>query len=516
MKNGFTQSMAWLHTWSGLLVGWLLFAIFVGGTIACFDTELDRWTRPGIPAQVPAQVNLDAVVRRLEQEDPKAHAWYLYQPRERYPAIRAGGWDVGREFRVRSYDAATGAPLPDSAGGEFFFTLHYNLHAGTVGMYIVGLAGMLLLLAIVTGVIVHRRIFKDFFTFRPRAGGQRAWLDGHNLTAVLGLPFHLMIAYTGVAIFVSSYMLAGVHLAYKGDAETFYDELEPHPHREEVQQPIGRRASLDAIVADARARLGGEPWLVSVEHPGDASSMVAVGLDHSHHVAWNHRTAYYDGRSGEFMRLGPEPGAAYHSYQFLGGLHMAQFGGALYRWLYFLLGLGGCVMIASGLQVWLQKREKRVAEAGALSGYGLVRVLNLGVIAGMPLAVAAMLWANRLIPMHAAGRVGMEIQVFCSAWVAAALWALWRVRAPRRGWRELCAAVALLLGGLPLLNALTLRDGALPATLARGDWALAAVDLVALALGLCFALVAWRSGRQRAPSRRAANPRALRATGEQA
>ena len=25
MKNGFRQSMAWLHTWSGLLVGWVLF-----------------------------------------------------------------------------------------------------------------------------------------------------------------------------------------------------------------------------------------------------------------------------------------------------------------------------------------------------------------------------------------------------------------------------------------------------------------------------------------------------------
>ena len=32
MKEGFRQSMAWLHTWSGLLFGWLLFAIFLTGT----------------------------------------------------------------------------------------------------------------------------------------------------------------------------------------------------------------------------------------------------------------------------------------------------------------------------------------------------------------------------------------------------------------------------------------------------------------------------------------------------
>ena len=31
MKNGFRQSMAWLHTWSGLLVGWVLFLVFAMG-----------------------------------------------------------------------------------------------------------------------------------------------------------------------------------------------------------------------------------------------------------------------------------------------------------------------------------------------------------------------------------------------------------------------------------------------------------------------------------------------------
>ena len=32
MKNGFRQVAAWLHTWSGLTVGWVLFFVFVTGT----------------------------------------------------------------------------------------------------------------------------------------------------------------------------------------------------------------------------------------------------------------------------------------------------------------------------------------------------------------------------------------------------------------------------------------------------------------------------------------------------
>ncbi len=31
-REGFRQAMSWLHTWAGLVLGWLLFAIFLTGT----------------------------------------------------------------------------------------------------------------------------------------------------------------------------------------------------------------------------------------------------------------------------------------------------------------------------------------------------------------------------------------------------------------------------------------------------------------------------------------------------
>ena len=33
MKAAFRQSMAWLHTWAGLVVGWVLFFMFLTGTV---------------------------------------------------------------------------------------------------------------------------------------------------------------------------------------------------------------------------------------------------------------------------------------------------------------------------------------------------------------------------------------------------------------------------------------------------------------------------------------------------
>lgn len=491
MKNSFLQSMAWLHTWAGLLVGWLLFVIFVGGTLACFDKELDDWMRPALHGTaVPARTHFDAAMDWAQAQAPDAHAWWVHAGTARDRAMKASiALDDGSQIS-RALDPGTGAVLADTAGGSFFFTLHYNLHAGTAGMYVVGLAGMLMLVALVAGVLVHRRLFKDFFTFRPGAGGQRAWLDGHNVTGVLGLPFHLMVAYTGVAIFVASYMVGGLQAGYGGDADRFWHEAGDYYEREAVGRPLPRRHSIDALVADAQRRMGAPVDWASVHHPGDASAVIQFGTRHDRRVAWDMQQVSYDAGDGRFLHRTDPPGGGFTTYAFLGGLHMVQFGGSALRWLYFLMGLSGCVMIASGMQVWVAKRAARIAQAGPLSGYALVQGLNLGVVGGMPLACVSLLLANRLLPATLPDRAAAEVAVFCTVWAGAAVYGAWRSR--RGGWRRLFGAIALALAALPLVNAATAPRSHVLATLARGEVALAAVDLTALALATGFAWLALR------------------------
>ena len=52
-------------------------------------------------------------------------------------------------------------------------------------MWLVGLAGMAMLALCVSGVIIHRKIFVDFFTFRSGSKPRRLILDLHNVTGVL-------------------------------------------------------------------------------------------------------------------------------------------------------------------------------------------------------------------------------------------------------------------------------------------------------------------------------------------
>ncbi|WP_277051908.1 PepSY-associated TM helix domain-containing protein [Zestomonas thermotolerans] len=484
------QSMAGLHTWGGLLPSWLLYVIIFAGSLACFDKELERWMRPALHVPVASSMTADEVRDWLRRNvSDELHAFWTHAPTEREPYWRLG-WEVDGSMEIHdvAFDPAGREPMPGSVGGRFFFDLHYNLHAGMPGVYIVGLAGMFMLVALVSGVIIHRRIFKDFFTLRPQTNGQRAWLDAHNLFGVLGLPFHLVLAYTGVAIFVATYMPAGIQVAYGSDIEKFFGEVMGAYIREGIHQPSSQQVSLDGLIERSRQRWdGAEVGWVSVHHPGDVAAVVDVRQRDESRIAPPQATLSYDEASGELLGE-QQVSAGYQTYSWLTGLHMAQFGGTLVRVLYFLLGLAGCAMLVGGLKVWLAKREERGGRALAL-----VRALNGAVLGGLPLASLALLWGNRLLPASLPERAEAEGWVFVASWLVLAIWAVLRRHQPRALYREQLALGALLALGLPLLNWLTTRDGHLLASLARGDWALAGIDLTLLLAGLLCALFAWRT-----------------------
>ena len=493
------RSMAGLHTWGGLLPSWLLLVILFAGSLACFDKELERWMRPALHVPGAQSLTLDQARAWLTQRAPDAHAFWMRPPDGRQPFWRVGYEPADESAFVNfALDPATGAPLAETQGGEFFFTLHYNLQAGTVGMYIVGLAGMFMLVALISGVIIHRRIFKDFFTLRPDANGQRAWLDAHNLFGVLGLPFHLLLAYTGVAIFVASYMPAAVQVAYQSDGERFFNEIMGGYAREDVQQPAPPAVSLDGLLEDAKRRWGDDQvgW-VSIHHPADAAAVVDMRHYSRSRIADFQWILSYDAGTGALLHEQKPYGAGYQTYAWMTGVHMAQFGGSLVRGLYLLLGLAGCAMLIGGVQVWLRKREAR---GGA--GVSLVRALNGAVIGGLPLASLVLLYANRLLPSGLAERAAAEAYAFVGAWLLVALWAIWRRNSGQVG-RDLLRLGAVLALGLPLVNALVTPHGSLLASLGRADWALAGIDLTLLGVGgLCAVLGYRRRQPHVAPQRR--------------
>lgn len=506
MKQGFRQSMNWLHTWSGLLVGWVLYFIFVTGTAGYFDTEIDRWMQPERPLVAPIGLAraLDIGLARLESQAPHAQSWTIYPPgMHSDPEIKLQWREAvegGRGRSTRELIDGNGAAIKtrETGGGQLLYQMHYRLHylPAKTAYWIVGACAMFMLVAIVSGVITHKRIFKDFFTFRP-AKGQRSWLDAHNAVSVVALPFHLMITYSGLVFYMFTYMPLIVASAYGVDEagqQAFYDLVYRDLPGIEKTGVAGQRVSLHGVVAAAQRYWGQADILsVSVREPGDSNAQVVVSRRRSNPQSGADQLVF-SGRDGTLLRTaGPVRFAPRQANDVLIGLHEGLFAGPLLRWLYFLAGLTGTVMIATGLVLWARKRAERRTDGESAHGLGLVQRLNVGTIVGLPLGIAAFFWANRLLPVDLPYRAAWEAHALFAVWAAALVYGF--MRPAGEAWIKLCAISAMAFVALPLLNALTTKRHlgvTWPHALATGDWALAAFDLCMIAFGLVFAGLSWR------------------------
>jgi len=236
----FRLSMTWLHTWFGLVLGYVLIVVFFFGALSVFDREIDRWAIPETRFAPQPMPSFDRMLAPIfKRIVPEAHE--LDEARARVggplldtlPLMNWSAYTTHRdpvlmmfaEFAVTNnpddpddhvhghvtIDPRSGRLLSDDKlkiGSEFFYPMHYGLHLTwkDLGIWIVGLSALAMLAALVSGIVIHRRIFREFFTFRPRKHVQRSTLDLHNLTGVVALPFHFFFALTGLTIFASMYL----------------------------------------------------------------------------------------------------------------------------------------------------------------------------------------------------------------------------------------------------------------------------------------------------------------------
>jgi uncharacterized iron-regulated membrane protein len=500
--------MAWLHTWAGLLVGWVLFFIFLTGTAGYFDTEIDRWMRPEQPLvteRLPVEQTVNVALKRLQEIAPQAQRWFIGPPVSREsPDLRInwqqrpGSDGVNGNERL---DPATGMPIQarDTGGGQLLYQMHYDLHYLPIDAanWLVGVCTMFMFIAIVSGIIVHKKIFKDFFTFRP-GKQQRSWLDAHNVLSVVALPFHVMITYSGLIFFAFTWMPLIVSANYgfgEENQQVFFDE---YAGRRELEVgPTGLPAPLTAlssVIAEAEQRFGiGQVRFLEIRHPGDANARVTVARLAPGPLR-NVERMVFDGVSGKLLKVqDPMNNAAQGVRDVFLGLHEGLFAGPVLRWLYFLAGLLGTAMIATGLVLWTAKRREQRDAAKSTWGLRLVERLNVGTIVGLPIGIVVYFWANRLIPVSFDGRAAWEVHSMFIAWGAMLIHA--HCRPAAKAWIEQFWIAAGLYVLLPVLNALT-TNRHLGITLPSNDWVLAGFDLTILALGLSFAAAAFHVQRR--------------------
>lgn len=517
MKARFTDSMNWLHTWAGLVVGWLLFAVFLTGTLAYFQYEITRWMQPELPEPAPAIQAIQHAQHYLEQHAAGAERWTIVLPGDRglttdlfwrpVPVAAAEGTPTPRRRFERVSLNGQGEPATarETRGGQFFYRFHFDLHYMPViwARWLVGFCSMLMLLALLTGMVIHKKIFKDFFTLQWFKG-HKSWLDAHTITSVLALPFHLMITYTGLITLMFLYMTLAISSNYENN-QAFFNELASRNAEVKASGTAAPLQPLQNILAQAQNQLhGADISFINVIHPGDQAAVVELREAPTAGLTAGATVLRYAGATTQPLTGEMAPSVPEQVRQTLINLHAGRFADPLLRWLYFLSGLAGSAMIGTGLLLWSARRSTK-SNSSPL-GQRLVHALNGGTLLGLPLAVAGYFWANRLIPTVWPNRADLEIKIFFACWLLMLLYSL--VRPAKRLWPEGLIILAAAFTLLPLLNMLTSPQH-LGHSLSNGQWVFAAIDLSFLLTGL----LCWQSAKilyRRQQSTTAAMPIAVR------
>ncbi|ENU62044.1 PepSY domain-containing protein [Acinetobacter lwoffii] len=543
--EGPRQSMSWLHTWASLILGWLLYAIFLTGTLSFFQNEITVWMKPEFHQSVPPKTQIEqtrVALAYLQQHHPDAGSWAIQLPNSRQNTTTLTIRSAGEDPRARrggtrvTIDSATGEVLQarETRGGSFLYRFHFELYGlpRIWARWMVGVATLLMLVAIISGVITHKKIFKDFFTFRP-GKGQRSWLDAHNATAVFALPFHIMITFSGLLLLLFTLMPWGVNQIYENRGAFLQDqrkslvqdnsiqaesreshseskERRPQAERENrgergemSARSEGRRSrdemqaappapltDLAPILATAEKEWKNNPvGMITIIQPNTVKAEIELRALNGVSVAY--RNVYpslaFNGVTGE---LKPDqttlkmPSIANGIYNVFTTLHEARGVNLALRWLLFMSGVVGTLMIATGLILWCVKRAPQQQKQGYKSfGYRLVEVTNIAAIIGLPVACAAYFYANRFIPADMDMRLNWEIRSFFIVWLLTLLYAM--IRSHRQAWLELLLLATAAFALLPIVNFMT-GGQAIWNSIMHGQWVIASFDLAMWVLAILF------------------------------
>ncbi len=398
-----TKSLLAIHGWSAVFLGLLLYAVILTGTLAVFEHELGVWANP--PVQASDRPLPEGIGARLKILADSVDPAYLDEVGV-FPAADGRlmaffhthiDAEPGREAfedgtlillepsTLDEVDRVTGPAdevfrhFGNNALSNFLLDLHIRLLLpGQWGLWATGLLGFAMLVAAVSGFVIHKHLLKDIFTLRRRRADVLAARDAHVIAGSWSLPFAFVLAFTG-AFFsfggaIGLPMLAAI--AFGGDVETALEVLQPEVGEDASPAAL---ADLDGILASAAARTGGEPQNVFINHWGRADALVTVRMS-AEEGGLLPGAVLYKGASGEFFKtlpnLGNEPSFGGDLAGLMSPLHFGNFAGTPSKVVWFALGFASAYVALTGMVLWTRRREsepgwERLARATAWLGYGL-------------------------------------------------------------------------------------------------------------------------------------------------
>lgn len=333
----------------------------ITGLPLIFKSEIVNWVSP--PPAIATVVqnaptpSLEELAQQALSVRPQGHLLVsMGFPEDRPETVRITTSSIGSlpspGMYTQTFDLRNGELLQHAAPARDFIwvmrELHVSLFAGVPGMLFLGFFGLLVFIAVLSGVVIYAPFMRklDFGTLRAERGPRLLWLDLHNLLGIVTVAWLAVVTLTGVINTLAS-PLTGYWKAT--DMEEAIATLRHLP-------PVEQRISAEQALSAARSVMP-EMTVFNLIFPHTA-------LSSPHHFSAMYRGntpltkrlllfALIDARTGDvsFVRMPWHMKALFLSQP----LHFGDYGGLPLKIIWSLLTLVTILVLGSGIYLWLKK-----------------------------------------------------------------------------------------------------------------------------------------------------------------
>ena len=438
-----TKSLVNLHGWSAIFTGLLLYAVVVTGTVAVLAEEILHWSIGEVRHENPLESGIDATVREFAAKVDKKYLEEvsLGHTSEGYLSIfyhthqkneKGQLEDYGTRFEI---DTSTNQVVEEKTGSgaelfqndnpaalsRFFVSIHTELHLPRPwGMLLTGILGLAMMVAAVSGFLMHRHLFTDMFVLRRNKNKVLEQRDLHTVAGTWGLPFAFILAFTGSFFsFAGSFGLPVMAMvAFGGDEEALIRTVMGAPaSQSESKKEV---ANIDVMIQDVYRRTKQYPEFAVISHNGKDDSKILFNVNKDEKKLGNIQYEYA-APSGEFLQqkpsIGTKPSLGSASLDLIGPLHFGNFSGLLSKFVWVALGFASCYVIITGFGLWMARRRET-------ERWHLFERIVIVFAAGIPMSMLICCLAYYISPMFGLAQSTSVPMSFVISAVVSIAWGL--------------------------------------------------------------------------------------------
>lgn len=359
-----------IHSWMGLLSGFVLLVVGFSGSVLLFKDELDGFLRPKLSRAVGEgeRLSWDVLLDKVRERDPEARIQVLDLEWAAHPdrsarVQTAGTPSYPNYFNYLYLDPRDGTVLGREKGRflDWLYYLHFEFLLGWIGRGFLFFFAVAMFLLGASGLYLYRGWFR-LLTEPIRKGGSFRTLmaDWHKL---IGIASHIMLLVLG---FTGAWMNYGIFPWFAGDWKRLGmvglagDRYNEKPKEEPVvpeypylavehflESAVGKYPGLKPFSLEFPKK-GGEP---AVLYGGSGGWGIFLG-NYAYEVKWDPE---------ERKILGAKTPSDLTVLQVFDNIcdvvHMGRYGGLPVRLFYALMGLAPGILAVTGFLMFLRRRR---------------------------------------------------------------------------------------------------------------------------------------------------------------